>query len=76
MMAAYGTLPAGSRTELVDRFTIEVPDEEIERMHTLVKLSGVASPSYENSFPVEKRDLGLSREWLIEAKRSWEAFDW
>ena len=46
-------------------------------MNALVKLSRVADVSYENTLPDGGSRLGLRREWLAQAKWSWEnEFDW
>ncbi|KAK3374654.1 Alpha/Beta hydrolase protein [Podospora didyma] len=78
MKKPYGTLPGGASTNpAVWPFTIDIPEAEVERMQTLVKLSPVASACFENSAPDGDTDLGLSREWLVEAKRVWETdIDW
>lgn len=54
-----------------------MPEDDIQRMRDLLKLSCVAGPVYENSLPNEGRNLGLRRDWLLNAKKTWETdFDW
>ena len=77
MALSENSLPATVQADSVQPFTIAVPDQDIEHMKALVKLSRIASPSYENSLPDGSRDLGLRRDWLLEAKKLWETdFDW
>ncbi len=71
-MASYDTVPSSAEAGALTPFTIDVPDTELERMKALLRLSRVAGPCYENSLPDGTRDLGLRREWLVEAKRLWE----
>lgn len=75
-MGSYDLLPSQAKSEALRPFTINIADTELERMRTLIKLSPVADPCYENSLPDGSRDLGIRREWLVEAKRVWEEFDW
>ncbi len=75
--ADYGVLPATADQTTVKPFTVHMPDEDVEHMKALLKLSRVASPCYENSLPDGTRDLGLRRDWLLQAKETWENnFDW
>jgi microsomal epoxide hydrolase len=76
-MASYGDLPSSANTSAVEAFTIHVSGGDLERMHTLIKLSRVADPCYENTLPDGSRDLGVRRDWLLQAKKVWEVdFDW
>ncbi|KAH8891525.1 alpha/beta-hydrolase [Thozetella sp. PMI_491] len=76
-MPIYNTLPAQAKPDALSPFKVNVSDADLDRMKTLIKLSNLADPSYENSLPDGSRDLGLRREWLKEAKRVWEQeFDW
>ncbi|KAH8885315.1 epoxide hydrolase 1 [Thozetella sp. PMI_491] len=75
--STFGVLPAEADKAAVQPFQVHVPEEELEHMKALLKLSRVASPSYENSLPDGSRNLGLRREWILQAKETWENnFDW
>lgn len=76
-MALFSALPGPTQKDAVKPFTVNIPDAELERTKTLLQLSSIASECYENAMPDGKSDLGLRREWLVEAKRVWETeFDW
>lgn len=70
----YGTLPPNA-TGSFHPFTINTPQAELDNLNTLLRLSRLGSPSYENSLP--DRRLGLSFDWLQNAVKYWsEQFDW
>jgi microsomal epoxide hydrolase len=72
----YGQLPANASSSVIP-FDLHFPDADLKQMLDLLKLTPIAEPIYENSLPDGDRHLGLRRDWLIEAKRSWETdFDW
>lgn len=74
--SSFSTLPASASTS-VKPFTVAIPDEDLQNMRSLLKLTPVAAACYENSLPEGDRRFGLSREWLLEAKTEWEnSFDW
>jgi microsomal epoxide hydrolase len=74
---AYNLLPTSAKGADIRPFTVDIPDSELERMKTLLKLSNVASSCYENSLPDGSRRFGLRREWLVKAKEVWETnFNW
>ncbi len=76
-MNAFNHLPSGAKSDVVAPYTVNISDSEVERMQTLLRLSNVAGPCYENSLPDGSRDLGIQREWLVEAKERWESnFNW
>lgn len=77
MDSLYSNLPEGAAKSDVHPFQVRFPDEDVDRMHKLVKLSNVASVNYENSLPDGSRDLGIRRDWLLQAKKTWEQkFNW
>jgi len=74
---AYSKLPTSAKGADIHLFSVNIPDSELERMNTLLKLSNVASSCYENSLPDGSRRFGLRREWLVKAKEVWETdFSW
>jgi len=73
----FGDLPGTAEASTITNFHIDIPDEDIRRLKQLLNLTHVANANYENSRPVGGRNLGLRRDWLIEAKHTWENdFDW
>ncbi|KAK4941312.1 hypothetical protein LTR10_018722 [Elasticomyces elasticus] len=70
----YGTLPPNASGSFYP-FTVNTPQSELDELKTLLRLSRLGSPTYENSLP--DRRLGLSFNWLQNAVRYWsEQFDW
>ena len=73
MLNPFGILP--ERAVNVKPFTISVPDEELSALRSLLEISKVAAPSFENS--QEDRRYGVSRDWMLHAKGHWlNKFDW
>lgn len=78
-MASYATLPPGADTSAIKPFKVAIPEETLQDMKTLIKLSKVAVPSYENTHSGEDADhhYGIDREWVVKAKGVWEGeYDW
>lgn len=55
-------------------FEINIPDNAVEELRTLIRCSKIAGPTYETS--VEGGVFGVSRQWLLYAKSKWEDFSW
>lgn len=73
----FGTLPKHASPDSIKPFTVDIPEQEVQQMLNLLKLTRVAGPIYENSLANGERSLGVRRDWLLEAKRVWETeFDW
>lgn len=72
----FGTLPKGAApTREVKPFTVHVPDEALEEMKTLVRLSKLCSPIYEGE--QADRKYGVTNKWMRDAKDYWlKEFDW
>jgi microsomal epoxide hydrolase len=73
-MATFATPPS---TTLINPtpFKIGVHPTAIDELKTLLKVSKLAKPTYENT--TKDKNYGVSREWLEEAVRVWrEDFDW
>lgn len=64
----YDTLPSNA-TLKPEEFTAHVSDSEIDDFKQLLKLSRIGPKTYENQNPDDY--LGISREWLVEAKDHW-----
>ncbi|KAF2165146.1 hypothetical protein M409DRAFT_24535 [Zasmidium cellare ATCC 36951] len=75
-MADYGKVPAGVKFD-IKPFKAHVEDQKIQDFKTLLKLSPVAPPVYENSDKSVERRYGTPRDWLINAKENWlNSYDW
>jgi microsomal epoxide hydrolase len=73
-MSNYSRLPKETSLELT-RFTIDIPEEELNDFTDLLRLSKLGPQTYENL----QRDgrFGVTYEWMFNAKSHWEAnFDW
>lgn len=73
-MANYSIIPASVHKRPTP-FKVSIPDSEIADFKQLLKLSRIPKKTYENV--QEDRRFGLSRDWIIQAKRVWEEeYDW
>jgi len=73
-MADYSTLPSGG-TLTPKPYKAHVPEEKLQLLKDLVKISPIAAPTFENTNA--GRHFGMEREWLIKAKEEWTtSFDW
>lgn len=72
-----GKLPPSADESLVKSWTINIAEDTIERMRTLVKLSAVPDECFENASPDVNRRYGVQRSWLIAMRDKWlNDFDW
>lgn len=70
----YDTIPSNASLK-PQSFTAHVSDQEIDDFKQLLKLSKIGPKTYENQKP--DHYLGISREWLADAKKHWETqYDW
>jgi microsomal epoxide hydrolase len=76
-MADYGTVPEGASIQ-VDKFTLSIPDQDIDDFKTLLRLSKLAPKTYENLHADAKAGkFGVSHEWMSKAKEYWlDEYDW
>ncbi len=73
MAKSFATLPATAQA--IEPFTVSVPEEEVDAFRTLLRLSKVATPTYESS--QEDRRYGVTSAWMVNAKNYWlNEFDW
>lgn len=71
---AYDTIPSNASLK-PEKFTAHVSDQDLDDFKQLLKLSKLGPKTYENQKP--DNYLGISREWLAEAKSHWESqYDW
>ncbi|KAH8822004.1 Alpha/Beta hydrolase protein [Xylogone sp. PMI_703] len=75
-MADYNTIPKAAKSQ-PSPYRVSVPEDKLVELKQLLKLSKIGPPTYENlhADPLVGK-FGLTREWLINAKSEWEAFDW
>jgi len=55
-------------------FQVSIPQEQVEEFQQLLSLSKIGPKTYENEQPDAR--LGLTREWLANAKSEWLKWDW
>ncbi|KAG8528412.1 uncharacterized protein KY384_007330 [Bacidia gigantensis] len=73
MTGEFGTLPKPAKG--VADFTVAVPDDDVDELKQLLKLSKIAGPTYENT--QEDRRYGVTQAWLTKARDHWlNEFDW
>lgn len=70
---SFSSLPGGSN-DAIKPFTIHTDPEILDELETLLKLSRVAVPTFENSQKGGK--LGIDRQRLQSIKEKWIDFDW
>ncbi|KAK1574626.1 epoxide hydrolase [Colletotrichum navitas] len=73
MTQAFGTLPGGV-LKTPEKFTLRVPDQDLDEFKQLLQLSKIGPETWEN-----KQDdgrFGVTRDWLIGVKDAWLKFDW
>ncbi|KAK3071411.1 hypothetical protein LTR53_008688 [Teratosphaeriaceae sp. CCFEE 6253] len=72
-MQPFTSLPSTAKSQPTP-FEVAIPDEQLQELKTLVKSARIGQQTYENSLP--DRRLGITRDWLVEAKNAWLDFDW
>ncbi|KAK5459550.1 hypothetical protein LTS15_003679 [Exophiala xenobiotica] len=67
-----------SASKTIKPFNVAIPHQDLDNLTTLLKLSRLPPPTYENTLPRGGGPrLGLRRDWLSAAKKHWETeFDW
>ncbi|GKT58206.1 epoxide hydrolase [Colletotrichum tofieldiae] len=73
MAQAFGNLPSGV-LKTPEKFTLQVPDQDLDEFKQLLKLSKIGPETWYNK--QEGGRFGITREWLINAKDAWLKFDW
>ncbi|ETI25700.1 hypothetical protein G647_02474 [Cladophialophora carrionii CBS 160.54] len=76
-MSGYDTIPQGANIQ-VDKFTLSIPDQELQDFKDLLRLSKLAPKTYENLHANAKDGkFGVSHEWMSKAKDFWlNEYDW
>lgn len=75
-MADYSTPPHSVKIPLTP-FHAHVSEQKLSDFKSLLSLSPIAAPNYENSSPSVHRRYGIPHSWLTHAKDYWlHTFDW
>jgi microsomal epoxide hydrolase len=73
----YSTIPESAKSQPAP-YKVAVPEEQLSELQQLLKLSKIGPETYENlhADPREGK-FGLTREWLVNAKKEWETtWEW
>ena len=74
MSIAFSKLPSAARISPVP-FSVSIPAGQLADLKSLVQLSRIAPPTYENSQPDGR--FGITSEWLSAMREKWlTEFDW
>jgi microsomal epoxide hydrolase len=73
----FGTVPTGAEQQPIP-FELHVEEQKLQDLKTLLRLSPVAKPTYENLQDDGSHGrFGVSRKWVANAKKYWEdEYDW
>lgn len=75
-MSGYDSLPAGASNN-IRIFEANIPEEKLNELKQLIKLSPIGPVVYENDEGNHDRGFGMTRKWLVDAKEQWlNKFDW
>lgn len=74
MAAPFSKLPAGATINPTP-FRVSIPQEQLDELQLLLKVSKIAPPTYENS--LSDRRYGVTSEWLTAMREEWKNdFNW
>jgi microsomal epoxide hydrolase len=74
MSKEYSTLPTAASGD-IRPYTIKISTSKVKDMETLIQVSPIAHPTWEN-LQVDRK-WGLNRDWIINAKKHWvTTFKW
>jgi hypothetical protein len=74
-MSHFSTSPNPPKLD-VKPFTVSIPDVDVAELKSLLKASRLGPSIPTNSNPSD-HSLGVSMDWLKNAKHAWETgFDW
>ncbi|PWY88006.1 epoxide hydrolase [Aspergillus sclerotioniger CBS 115572] len=74
MSTPFSKLPSAARISPVP-FNVSIPADQLADLKSLVQLSRIAPPTYENSQPDGR--FGITSEWLSSMREKWVTeFDW
>ncbi|GES57515.1 epoxide hydrolase [Aspergillus terreus] len=73
-MSNFSKLPSAATINPTP-FKVSIPQEQLDELQTLLKLSKIAPPTYENTRPT--RQYGITSDWLTTIRKQWQNdFDW
>ncbi|KIW80223.1 hypothetical protein Z517_06838 [Fonsecaea pedrosoi CBS 271.37] len=78
-MAVFSNLPASAENSSIRPFTCSVGEQELDDSKSLIRLSKVAVPTFENTHTGEEHryQYGIDREFILKAKDIWmREYDW
>jgi microsomal epoxide hydrolase len=74
-MSHFSTFPSPPKLE-AKPFTVAIPEADVAELKSLLKVSRLGPSTPTNSNPSD-HSLGVSMDWLKNAKQVWEtSFDW
>ncbi|THW02293.1 alpha/beta-hydrolase [Aureobasidium pullulans] len=74
-MTSSVTLPSANSN--VTPFTVRISDDSLEQLKALLRITPIASQTYESSLPDADRKFGIRHDWLLKAIKEWrDTFDW
>ena len=72
---SYDAIPKGASLN-PEKFTLQIPEEEVKALRQLLSLSPLAPKTYEN-LQTDPNLFGVSHEWMSTAKEHWlSKYDW
>lgn len=74
MSLSFSNLPNGAN-EAIKPFTLQTSSETLHDLKTLIKLSKIAVPTFENSSQKDGK-YGIDRKWMQRMVEKWTVFDW
>ncbi|KAH6976248.1 Alpha/Beta hydrolase protein [Ilyonectria sp. MPI-CAGE-AT-0026] len=75
-LLSFATIPKTAKSQPLP-YTVSVPGEKVSELRQLLKLSKIGPATYENLHANTKEGkFGITREWLINAKKEWETWEW
>ena len=74
MSLLFNTLPATARVAPTP-FQVAFPKDQLVELETLIKLSKLAPPTFENS--QSNTQYGVTKDWLVAMKEQWlRSYKW
>lgn len=74
MALQYAQIPA-TAPKKPSPFKASIPQEQLDDLNTLLKLSKIPSPTFESL--QEDRRFGVSHSWVTNAKKHWiDEYSW
>lgn len=74
---SFAAFPKGAKQE-PKKFELHIDEQKLQDFRTLLRLSPLPKETYENLQNAGSHgEFGISRQWMINAKKHWEQdFDW